>query len=113
MPTGSGEQTTLAEVADELSRRLVGLFLRDGDGPTAVFAADERCARPIRTGATRSCSTSTSTATPGPASGASHQTGWTALVAKLIDQLGRSEPGQLSPADDPVSSDAGDPAGAS
>ena len=28
----------------------------------------------------------TSTATPAPASGASHQTGWTALIACLIDE---------------------------
>ena len=39
-----------------------------------------------RTGATTCCSTSTSTATTAPASARSHQTGWTALVANLIDE---------------------------
>jgi hypothetical protein len=42
--------------------------------------------RPTRTGATTSPSMSIFTATPGAGLGASHQTGWTGLVASLIDE---------------------------
>ena len=56
--------------------------------PTPTAAA--RCYGSIEkfqttpSGATCCCSTSTSTATPGPGIGASHQTGWTGLVAHLL-----------------------------
>jgi hypothetical protein len=84
-PTGSGQYLTLNEVADELSRRLMGLFLRDGDGRRAVFGGQEQFQRdphwrdyiPFHEyfhGDT------------GAGLGASHQTGWTGLVAKLIQQ---------------------------
>src|SRR5262249_58649960 len=36
-PTGSGTMMTLFEVAQELSRRLVGTFLRNGDGQRPVY----------------------------------------------------------------------------
>jgi hypothetical protein len=86
-PTGSGQMLSLWEVAAELSRRLSRLFLRDGEGRRPVngghplldqdphwrelvlfyeyFHGD--CGRGL---------------------GASHQTGWTALVAKLLQQSG-------------------------
>ena len=44
------------------------------------------------------CSTSTSTATPAPASAPRHQTGWTGLVADLVDQLSRARE-QVPPVD--------------
>jgi hypothetical protein len=44
--------------------------------------------KPTPTGATSSCSTNTFTATNGAGLGASHQTGWTGLVAKLIQLFG-------------------------
>src|SRR5581483_10671581 len=40
-PTGSGRQLTLAAVADELSRRLVSIFLDDANGCRPVFGGYE------------------------------------------------------------------------
>ena len=48
-PTGSGRFLTLAEVADELTRRLSRIFLRDASGRRPVFGALSRSCRPIRT----------------------------------------------------------------
>jgi Mannosylglycerate hydrolase MGH1-like glycoside hydrolase domain len=86
-PTGSGRMLTLAEVAVELSRRLSRLFLKDAHGRRAVFGDTEVFQRdPLWSelipfheyfnGDT------------GAGVGASHQTGWTALVAKLLQQNG-------------------------
>ncbi|MHB8629420.1 MAG: MGH1-like glycoside hydrolase domain-containing protein [Aggregatilineales bacterium] len=93
-PTGSGQYLTLSEIADELSKRLIGLFARgaekrrpfNGDHPTLqsdpnwrdhilfyeYFHGDS-----------------------GVGLGASHQTGWTGLVAKLIQQQGERSQGDL------------------
>ena len=83
MPAGSGRKATLEEVARELSWRLVGLFLDDDEGRRPVFGQVEKFqSDPVwhdlipfheyfhgDTGA---------------GLGASHQTGWTGLVADLI-----------------------------
>jgi hypothetical protein len=86
-PTGSGTWRTLDQVARELSRRLIRLFTRDGGGRRPVYGG-----------------TTTFQRDPhwrdmvlfyeyfdgdnGAGLGASHQTGWTGLVAKLIQQSG-------------------------
>jgi hypothetical protein len=85
-PTGSGEKHSLGEIANDLSRRLVSLFLLDSQGrrpvhgESALFQNDERWRDLI----------------PfheyfhgdnGMGLGASHQTGWTALVVDLIATL--------------------------
>jgi hypothetical protein len=86
-PTESGQAMTLWEVATELSRRLSALFLRGHDGRRPVFGGNEKCQQdphwrdlvPFHEyfdGDT------------GAGVGASHQTGWTALVAKLLQQSG-------------------------
>jgi hypothetical protein len=86
-PTGSGQMLTLGEVAAELSRRLSRIFLRDADGRRPVFGGletfqDDPHWRDLILfheyfhGDT------------GVGIGASHQTGWTALVAKLLQQSG-------------------------
>lgn len=86
-PTGSGRMLTLAEVATALSRRLTSIFLtndrglRPVFGDRALFQFDEhwRSLVPFHEyfhGDT------------GAGVGASHQTGWTALVAKLLQQSG-------------------------
>ena len=86
---------TLAEVAAELSRRLSSIFLRGrATGAARCSASDRVVPDAIRTGATSSRSTNTSTATTAAALGASHQTGWTGLVAKLLQQSGEPDPGQ-------------------
>jgi hypothetical protein len=90
-PTGSGRYLTLWEVSQELSRRLMRLFLRGADGRRPLYGGLEKLQ-----------------ADPhwrdyllfyeyfhgenGAGLGASHQTGWTALVAKLIQQSGGQGP---------------------
>ncbi|HZZ30251.1 MAG TPA: glucosidase [Pirellulales bacterium] len=82
-PTGSGKYLTLLEVANELSRRLTKIFLRDENGRRPVFGQyDKFQTDPNFNG------------NPwfheyfhgdnGRGLGANHQTGWTALVAKLL-----------------------------
>ncbi|HEY9845256.1 MAG TPA: hypothetical protein V6D03_03575, partial [Candidatus Caenarcaniphilales bacterium] len=84
-PTGSGQLMTLWEVATELSQRLIQIFLPDESGRRPVYGDTE-----------------TFQTNPhwqklllfyeyfhgdnGAGIGASHQTGWTGLVAKLIQQ---------------------------
>ena len=86
-PTRSGQFKNLGEVAAELSRRLSRIFLKNGDGRRPVYGAAEKFQND-----------------PhfrdyvwfyeyfhgdnGAGIGASHQTGWTALVAKLLQQSG-------------------------
>ncbi len=85
-PTGSGQQMTLAEVAGELAGRLTRIFKRGEDG-RAVFGEQDRFQNDPHFrdyvlfheyfhGDT------------GKGLGASHQTGWTALVANLIAEFG-------------------------
>jgi hypothetical protein len=86
-PTGSGNYMSLWEVAAELSRRLTRTFLRDCDGR-----------RPVHGGNTRYQTDAHwkdlvlfyeyFNADDGAGLGASHQTGWTGLVSKLLQQSG-------------------------
>ena len=87
-PTGSGNRMNLFEVAKEISRRLSGIFLRDASGRRPVYGGTEKFQND-----------------PhwrdlilfyeyfhgdnGAGLGASHQTGWTGLVAPLLDLFGR------------------------
>jgi len=87
-PTGSGKLMNLFEVAQEITRRLAGIFLRDESGRRPVYGGTEK----FQTD-------------PhwkdyilffeyfhgdnGAGLGASHQTGWTGLVGKLIEMFGR------------------------
>jgi hypothetical protein len=82
-PVGSGAKVTLAEVSVELRRRLVALFLRGADGRRPCFGTSEKLQTDPHFrdhllfheyfhGDT------------GAGLGASHQTGWTALAAKLL-----------------------------
>jgi len=86
-PSGSGHRLNLSDVAQQLSRRLSHIFLRDGQGRRPVFGGAEKFQ-----------------SDPhfkdnilfyeyfhgdiGAGIGANHQTGWTALVAKLLQQSG-------------------------
>ncbi len=87
-PTGSGHMMNLAEVAEELSRRLASLFVPGKDGARPCHGGDQRYAddpafsdlvlfNEYFHGDT------------GRGLGASHQTGWTALVAPCIERLAR------------------------
>jgi hypothetical protein len=87
-PTGSGNQMTLWEVAAMLSRRLTHIFLRCDTGKRPVFGDNQKFQSDPHWrdlvlfyeyfhGDT------------GYGLGASHQTGWTGLMAKLLEQSGR------------------------
>jgi Glycosyl hydrolase family 63 C-terminal domain len=82
-PTNSGRYLTLHEIADEISKRLSKLFLRDANGKRPVFGSNEILQNDpyfnnyilfheYFHGDT------------GKGLGASHQTGWTGLIAKLL-----------------------------
>ncbi|MEO8440771.1 MAG: glucosidase [Spartobacteria bacterium] len=86
-PTGSGQFMTLDQVANELSNRLIKLFLCDGTGepPFTRASGDSLGGVADRE---RYLFHEYFHAETGAGLGASHQTGWTALVAKLIQQQG-------------------------
>jgi hypothetical protein len=89
-PTRSGKFLNLWEVAAELSRRLARIFLRDEKGERPVyqgfskFQADPEWNHLILFHEYFHADT-------GRGVGASHQTGWTGLVAKLLQQSGESK----------------------
>ena len=90
-PTGSGKYMTLYEVAKELSRRLSSIFLRDASGKRPVYGGTKKFQED-----------------PhwkdyilfheyfhgdnGAGLGASHQTGWTGLIARIVDFFARVSP---------------------
>jgi hypothetical protein len=86
-PSRSGKMLTLSEVAGEISRRLTGIFLRDEQGQRAVnrgmpkFDSDSNWSDLVLFYEYFHGDT-------GQGLGASHQTGWTALVSKLLQQSG-------------------------
>jgi hypothetical protein len=86
-PTHSGNKMTLNQIADEISHRMINIFLRNEHGRRAVFGNNE----------TFQNDPNWCDYIPfheyfhgdnGAGIGASHQTGWTGLVAKLIQQQG-------------------------
>ena len=92
-PTGSGQFITLNQIADELSNRLIKTFRRDENGRRAVFGGQElfqndphwRDYIPFY---------EYFHGDNAAGLGASHQTGWTGLVAKLIQQQREKHPGE-------------------
>ncbi len=91
-PTGSGNEKTLWEVGTELSRRLIALFARNGQGHRPVFGGIDKLQNdPFW----RDLITFNEYfhGDNGAGLGAMHQTGWTALVAKLIQQSGTGRSG--------------------
>jgi hypothetical protein len=87
MPAGSNSYSTLWEVASDLSQRLISIFERDAAGRRPVFGGNEafqtnplwRDLIPFY---------EYFNGDDGNGLGASHQTGWTSLVGKLIIQRG-------------------------
>jgi hypothetical protein len=100
-PTGSGQYLTLNEIADELSQRLIGIFARDAAGRRAAFGeqpyfqsdAHWRDYLPFH---------EYFHGDSGAGVGASHQTGWTGVIAKLIQQQGE----RAERAGEPISAQA-------
>jgi hypothetical protein len=85
-PTGSGRYCTLAGVAEELERRLVALFLPDASGARPCHGTARRYAEDP---AFRDCVLFYEYfhGDTGRGLGASHQTGWTALAANMIERV--------------------------
>src|SRR5579862_4107142 len=92
-PTGSGNPMTLWQVAGELSRRMTSIFLQDENGRRPVFGDAEKFQTDPHWrdlilfyeyfhGDT------------GAGLGASHQTGWTGIVAKVVQQSGEAQKGK-------------------
>ena len=93
-PTGSGKYMTLFEVAKELSRRLSNIFLRDASGKRPVYGGSKKFQED-----------------PhwkdyilfyeyfhgdnGAGLGASHQTGWTGIIARSLDMFARLKPADV------------------
>jgi hypothetical protein len=84
-PTGSGQFMTLNQIANDLSNRLIRLWLRDHQGNAPYAAASAGIGPRDRE---RYWFHEYFHADTGAGLGASHQTGWTGLVAKLILQQG-------------------------
>jgi hypothetical protein len=93
-PTGSGRQMTLYQVAEEIARRLASIFLRDGNGR-----------RPVH-GETRKFQDDPHWrdlilfyeyfhGDNGAGIGASHQTGWTGIIARTMHLFATSSPEQV------------------
>ena len=91
-PTGSGRTLNLKQVADELSSRLCKIFLPGPDGQRPCFGHDSPYGRDpdwqnlvlfheYFHGET------------GQGLGASHQTGWTSLVIRLLENLAKTQGG--------------------
>jgi hypothetical protein len=82
-PTGSGKQMNLLEVARELSDRLANIFVRDANGRRAVFGNNEMFQNDPHW---RDCILFYEYfhGDNGSGVGASHQTGWTGTVARLM-----------------------------
>ncbi|MBK5330422.1 MAG: hypothetical protein JJD93_00525 [Ilumatobacteraceae bacterium] len=87
-PTGSGVELTLGQVADELDTRLIDIFLRDVDGRRPVFGDDSKFQTdPVWNRLIPFYEYFHGDTARGL--GASHQTGWTGLVADLIIRRGQ------------------------
>ena len=86
-PTGSGVQMNLFEVAKELSRRLVSIFLTGADGRRPVFGGTGKFQEDPNW---HDCILFYEYfhGDNGAGIGASHQTGWTGVTAKLIELFG-------------------------
>jgi hypothetical protein len=86
-PTGSGNMMNLWEVSQELSRRLSHIFLRSGEGTRAVYGSNEKMQNDPHF-RDHILFYEYFHGDNGSGVGASHQTGWTGLVAKLLQQSG-------------------------
>jgi hypothetical protein len=86
-PTGSGQMMNLYEVAEEIGRRLTRIFTKDDDGRRAVNGGSETFQHDPNW---RDCVQFYEYfhGDNGAGLGASHQTGWTGVVARLLDLFG-------------------------
>src|SRR5215471_1836495 len=90
-PTGSGQHLTLFEVAKELSRRLSSIFLRDANGKRPVYGGTKKFQEdPYWKDYILFYEYFHSE--NGAGLGASHQTGWTGVIARAMDLFARLTP---------------------
>jgi hypothetical protein len=87
-PTGSGVTMNLFEVAREIASRLTRIFLRDASGRRPVYGGTEKFQTDPHW-RDHILFYEYFHGDDGAGLGASHQTGWTGIVAKLIDLFGR------------------------
>jgi hypothetical protein len=92
-PTGSGHMMNLFEVAKEISSRLSRIFLRDERGRRAVYGGTEKFQDDPHW-RDHILFYEYFHGDNGAGLGASHQTGWTGVVAKLIQLFGMLDAGQ-------------------
>ena len=85
-PTGSGKMMNLKQVANDLGRRLVGIFLPDAEGRSA-WQGDMRVFRDNPHWRDLVWFFEYFHGDDGRGCGANHQTGWTALIARLLEDL--------------------------
>ncbi len=97
-PTNSGVLLTLWEIATELSHRLLALFLPDADGRRPFNGSVDTFQRDPHF-RDLYLFHEYFNGDSGAGLGASHQTGWTGLVAKLVQQLSEYGAGGKSPLD--------------
>ena len=88
-PTGSGRRMNLRAVAEEIERRLVHLFLPDGAGRRPAHGASARYAEDPHF-RDLVLFYEYFHGDDGRGLGASHQTGWTALVANVLERVAAS-----------------------
>jgi len=90
-PTGSGNLMTIDEIADELSRRLTRIFLKDENQQRPVYGHHPRLQNDEHF-RDHLLFYEYFHGDNGRGVGASHQTGWTGLVAKLLAPRRRPQP---------------------
>jgi hypothetical protein len=90
-PTGSGRHMTLYEVAEEIGRRLGNIFLKDKDGRRAVYGGTRKFQEDPHW---RDCILFYEYfhGDNGAGLGASHQTGWTGIIARSLHLLATLTP---------------------
>jgi hypothetical protein len=91
-PTGSGKLMNLFEVAKEIADRLTRIFLRDENGRRPVYGGAEKFQSDPHW-RDHVLFYEYFHGDNGAGLGASHQTGWTGLVAKLIELFGQLDAG--------------------
>jgi hypothetical protein len=89
-PTGSGRQMNLYEVAQEVAKRLTAIFLRDADGRRPCFGGSGKFQEDPHW-RDNLLFYEYFHGDNGAGIGASHQTGWTGLVASLIELFGSTD----------------------
>lgn len=93
-PTGSGKLMNLFEVAREIANRLTRIFLRDESGRRPVYGGTEKFQTDPQW-KDYILFYEYFHGDNGAGLGASHQTGWTGIVAKLIELFGRLDAQQV------------------